>query len=232
MYIKEDIVECIFLERLNRFVGRVLIDDNEILVHIKNTGRCKELLIEGVKGYLLKSNNEKRKYMYDLIAVYKGDILVNIDSQLPNSVVYNYIKNGNLFKNILEIKREVTYKNSRFDIYLKYVSYKNDIKEAFIEVKGVTLFDDECARFPDAPTLRGTKHLNELIDAKENGYDTYVFFLIQADGIKFFSGNIEKDKVFCDTLKKSYECGVNILCYNSSVTPSVVTVKDSVELLI
>ncbi len=127
MYNKDDVYECIFLERLNRFVARVVLDGEEILVHVKNTGRCRELLIEGRTGYLVKSHNESRKYRYDLVAIYKDDLLVNIDSQLPNKVVYDYIKSGNIFENIIEIKREVTYKNSRFDIYVEYLNEEKEV---------------------------------------------------------------------------------------------------------
>ncbi len=229
IYNKDDVYECIFLERLNRFVARVVFDGVEILVHVKNTGRCKELLIEGRTGYLVKSHNESRKYQYDLVAIYKEELLVNIDSQLPNKVVYDYLKSENIFKNIVNIKREVTYKNSRFDIYLEYMNDKNELEKAFIEVKGVTLFDGEFAKFPDAPTDRGAKHLLELVDARKNGYKAFVFFLIQAEGIKYFSGNHERDEKFCDALRIAYEEGVEVLCYNSKVTTTDVELKEKVE---
>ncbi len=229
IYNKDDIYECIFLERLNRFVARVVLDGEEILVHIKNTGRCKELLIEGRTGYLVKSHNESRKYKYDLVAVYKDDLLVNIDSQLPNQVVYEYIKAENIFKNIVTIKREVTYKNSRFDIYLEYMNDKNELEKAFMEVKGVTLFEGEQAKFPDAPTDRGAKHLLELVDARENGYKAFVFFLVQAEGIKYFSGHRERDEKFCKALDTAYDSGVEVLCYNSKVTMDNVVIKEKVE---
>ncbi len=231
IYNENDVYECIFLERLNRFVARVLLNDEEVLVHVKNTGRCKELLIEGRKGYLVKSHNEKRKYMYDLVAIYKGDILVNIDSQLPNKVVFNFVKEGNIFKDIINIKQEVTYKNSRFDIYVEYKNEDGVLEKAFIEVKGVTLFKGDYAKFPDAPTTRGTKHLTELIDASENGYKTYVFFLIQAKGIKYFSGNIENDEKFCNTLNEADKKGVKILCYNSEVTKTGVKIIEKVNFI-
>ncbi len=229
IYNKDDVYECIFLERLNRFVARVILDNEEILVHVKNTGRCKELLIEGRTGYLVKSHNENRKYKYDLVAIYKDDLLVNIDSQLPNKVVYDYLKAGNIFKNLVTIKREVTYKNSRFDIYLEYMNEKSELEKAFIEVKGVTLFEGDFAKFPDAPTERGAKHLLELVDARENGYKAFVFFLIQAEGIKFFSGNSERDPKFCVALNTAYDSGVEVLCYNSKVTTTDVVIKEKVE---
>ncbi len=230
IYNEEDIYECIFLERLNRFVARVVLDGNEVLVHVKNTGRCKELLIEGRVGYLVKSHNKERKYQYDLVAIYKDDILVNIDSQLPNKVVYNYIKDGNLFDNIENIKREVTYKNSRFDIYVEYMK-NNKLEKAFIEVKGVTLFEGEYAKFPDAPTDRGAKHLYELVDAKGSGYKAYAVFLIQAEGVKYFSGNVERDEKFCKALSEAYDNGVEILCFNTTVTKANVIINEKVEFI-
>lgn len=231
VYNVEDTYECVFLERLNRFVARVILDNEEILVHVKNTGRCKELLINGRVGYLVKSYNLERKYMYDLVAIEKEGILVNIDSQLPNKVVYDFLKDENIFKNILEIRREVTYKNSRFDIYIKHLNEMDIVEEIFVEVKGVTLFDDDLAMFPDAPTERGTKHLNELVDAMENGYKSYVFFLVQAEGVKSFKGNFERDSKFCEALNNAHSKGVGILCYNSTVTPEDLVINEKVEFL-
>ncbi len=232
VYNEEFIVECIFVERINRFVARVLVNGEETLVHVKNTGRCKELLIEGSIGYLEKSQNDKRKYMYDLIAIYKGDLLVNIDSQIPNKVVFDYINAGGLFKNVQFLKREVTYKNSRFDLYVEYINDDEQLKKAFIEVKGVTLFDGENAMFPDAPTTRGAKHLDELVDALENGYESYVFFLVQAKGIKSFTGNLERDKNFCDALSNANKKGVQVFCFNSNVTSSDISINEPVKVYI
>ncbi len=229
MYKKEDVVQCIFLERINRFVARVLVNNEETLVHVKNTGRCKELLIEGRKGYLLKSHNEKRKYKYDLISIYKEDLLVNIDSQVPNKVVYKFIEEGNLFNNIVTLKREVTYKNSRFDIYVEYINENQKLEKVFIEVKGVTLFYDDLATFPDAPTTRGAKHLLELVDARKNGYKAYAFFLIQGDNIKRFKGNCERDENFCNALREAYNNDVDILCYNSFITKDNIKIKEKIS---
>ncbi len=232
MVYNEDLVfECIFIERINRFVARVLLEGNETLVHVKNTGRCKELFIEGRVAYIEKSLNENRKYMYDLIAIYKDDLLINIDSQVPNKVVYNFINSGNLFSNVTLLKREVTYKNSRFDLYLEYINNEDVLKKAFIEVKGVTLFEDDLAMFPDAPTTRGAKHLEELANAYENGYEAYVFFLAQAKGIKRFKGNNERDKNFCISLKNANNKGVKVLCFNSNVSSCDIAVNEAVEVI-
>ncbi len=232
VYNEKLVYECVFIERINRFVAKVLLDGEETLVHVKNTGRCKELFIEGRVAFLEKSLNEKRKYMYDLIAIYKDDLLINIDSQIPNKVVFDYINTGNLFYNVTLVKREVIYKNSRFDLYVEYLDDNKDTIKAFIEVKGVTLFEGDTAMFPDAPTTRGAKHLEELLDAHENGYDTYVFFLVQAKGIKQFKGNIERDIKFCNALKNAYDKGVKVLCFNTEVTSSNITINEEVEVLI
>ncbi len=137
-----------------------------------------------------------------------------------------------MFNNVTLLKREVTYKNSRFDLYVEYINEENLLKKVFIEVKGVTLFDGDLAMFPDAPTTRGAKHLDELVDATQKGYETYVFFLAQAKGIKRFRGNLERDKNFCEALKNAYEKGVKVLCYNSSVTSTNIEVCDEVEIII
>ncbi len=229
IYEKEKIFECIFIERKNRFVATVLLDNEEIDVHVKNTGRCKELLIKGRTGIVVKSDNEARKYAYDLVAIYKEDKLVNIDSQIPNKVVYDFLKDETIFKNIQLIKREVTYKKSRFDIYIESINEFGETEKIFVEVKGVTLFDNVTARFPDAPTQRGAKHLNELVDAIENGYKCYVFFLVQAEGIKKFTGNIDTDMEFCEALNNAVDNGVGVLCYNSVIMKDDIIIKDKVE---
>lgn len=230
IYETKDIYECIFLERLNRFVARVILVESgeEILVHVKNTGRCKELLIEGRKGYLLKSHNENRKYKYDLISIYKENLLINIDSQIPNKVVFDFINNGLLVDNITKLKKEVTFENSRFDIYFERLNEQNELEKVFMEVKGVTLFDGDLAKFPDAPTERGTKHLLELVKAKEEGYRAYVFFLIQGEGIKRFRGNFERDENFCNALKYAKEMGVEILCFNCEISKDNIKIKEKV----
>lgn len=232
MYDQDMIYECVFVKRLNRFVATVLLDGQEIDVHVKNTGRCKELLIPGSKGYLVKSENAKRKYAYDFIAIYKGDKLVNFDSQLPNEVVADFIMSGGLFPNVTQVKREVKYGNSRFDIYVEYTAADGSVKKNFVEVKGVTLFEADKASFPDAPTTRGAKHVEELMAAVEEGYGAYIFFLVQTDGVVSFEPNYEIDQKFANTLKTAKEHGVKVLCYNSNVNPDRVQVKSQVEVII
>lgn len=232
MYDQEMIYECIFIKRLNRFVATVCLDGIEIDVHVKNTGRCKELLIPGSKGYLVRSSNSKRKYEYDLIAIYKDKDLVNFDSQLPNEVVADYIMSGKLFSNVIKVQREVKYHNSRFDVYVERLNDDNQVEKIFVEVKGVTLFENRHASFPDAPTTRGTKHLSELIACIKDGYKPYVVFLVQTEDVVSFTPNREIDPDFSAELKRAIDNHVTVLCYNSYVKPNRVTIKEAVQVSI
>lgn len=227
--IYEDIVEGVFLERPNRFIAKVLIDGNPETVHVKNTGRCKEILTEGTKIFLQKSNNPNRKTKYSLISAYKKDMLINIDSQVPNEVVHEAILQNKVPEliDLNYVKREQKYKNSRFDIYFERGTVKG-----FIEVKGVTLEKDGLSMFPDAPTKRGTKHLEELMDAIANGYEGYLFLLIQMDDIQKFTPNYITDETFAKTLMKANDAGVKILCYNSLVTRNEITIGQKAEVLL
>lgn len=224
-----NIVKGKFLSRPNRFIAKVLIDGNEHTAHVKNTGRCKEFLIKGATVYLEKSQNPARKTAYDLIAVEKktenGNILINMDSQIPNAVALEWLKKGNLFEEGTQFKSEVFYKNSRFDIYAE-----NESAKAFIEIKGVTLEKDGVAMFPDAPTVRGVKHINELIHAKQNGFDAYIIFIIQMKGVTCFMPNYETHKEFGETLKKALNSGVKIICLDCNVTPTSISADNFVEI--
>ncbi len=202
----------IFIARPNRFIAEVEIDGKKKVCHVKNTGRCRELLIEGVKVILEKTDNLARKTEYDLIAVYKNNELINIDSQAPNKVFGEWAERGTYFKNITLIKPECKYKNSRFDYYIEA-----DGRKIFVEVKGVTLEKDGVVLFPDAPTERGVKHINELIDAKENGFDAYVFFIVQMKKCRYFTPNVQTDSKFAEALKLAKNKGVNICCVNCNV---------------
>lgn len=208
----ENIVKGIFLSRPNRFIAEVLIDGIKQTVHVKNTGRCKELLIKGNEVWLQKSHNPLRKTAYDLVAVKKGDMLINMDSQIPNAVAAEWLKKGKLFSKEAVIKREVTFGNSRFDLFIED---KN--RKAFIEVKGVTLENDGIASFPDAPTLRGVKHINELIKCAQNGFEAYIIFIIQMKGVRLFTPNYETHPEFGEALKKAQENGVNIIALDCKV---------------
>jgi len=224
-----DIKQAKFKSRPNRFVAYVDINGNEEKVHVKNTGRCKELLIPGVDVILEEGKNPDRKTKYSLIAVYKGEKLINMDSQSPNEAAFEAIKNG-IIKEIGVpdfIKREVTYSKSRFDIY-----YEKDNIKGFVEVKGVTLENDGIVMFPDAPTQRGTRHIKELIKAKSEGYDASILFVIQMKGVTSFSPNVLTDPDFANTLKEAYEAGVNILAYDCNVTPDSMEIDNPVKVIL
>lgn len=216
------IVQGIFLNRPNRFIANVLIDGCEVVCHVKNTGRCRELLREGVRVFLEESNNPERKTKYDLVAVYKGDVLYNIDSQAPNKVFGEYVTK--LFDNVTLVKPECKYKNSRFDFYVEY-----DNKKAFVEVKGVTLEKDDVMLFPDAPTQRGVKHLNELCECVGEGYEAYTVFVIQADAGKYFTPNSDTHPEFAEALKNAKDKGVNIVALTCRVYPDMLEIKDFLE---
>jgi len=228
--IYENMVRGIFIRRPNRFIAHVLVGGETVVAHVKNTGRCKELLICGAIVVLRKENNEKRKTPYSLIYVYKGDMLINMDSQMPNYVVEESLK-LHLIEGIeaVNIKREQRYGESRFDI-----RFRNNLsgKDAFMEVKGVTLEENGLAKFPDAPTLRGVKHINHLIKAAEEGYGAYIFFLVQIEGLKIFTPNKDTDPVFCETLTQAYKRGVKLLCYNSKLTESSIVLGEPMEIIL
>lgn len=223
----DKVKEGIFIERPNRFIAKVLIDGREETVHVKNTGRCRELLLGGVKVFLSESDNPLRKTKYDLIAVLKKDKLFNIDSQAPNKVFYEYLLKNELFKNISYIKPECKWGNSRFDFYVEYEN-----KKAFIEVKGVTKEEKGVLMFPDAPTLRGTKHLKELIECVKEGYEAYAVFIIQAEDALYFTPDWEKDELFARTLGDAKKAGVSILALRCSVTENTIAIKAFTEVRI
>lgn len=218
-----------FISRPNRFIAKVFVDGREETVHVKNTGRCKEILLKGVTVYLSVSENPQRKIKYDLIAVEKerenGTILINVDSQIPNSVALEFLKKSGLFSENTEYKREVSYGNSRFDIFAKNSDY-----EVFIEVKGVTLEKDGVALFPDSPTERGVKHIYELIKAKEAGFDSVILFVIQMTGVHTFSPNKEMHPEFSEALKKAEEAGVKILAFECNVAPDFIEITKPVNI--
>ena len=191
---------------------------------MKNTGRCRELLLTGAAVYLAETDNEKRKTKYDLVAVEKGELLINMDSQIPNAVCEEWLRCGGLFRDLTFLKREVTYGSSRFDIYAE----RGD-KKAFVEVKGVTLERDGVAMFPDAPTERGIKHINELVKALNDGYEAYVVFVVQMKGVKKFRPNDETHKAFGDALRLAVEAGVKIIAVDCTVTEDSVTADSLVE---
>jgi sugar fermentation stimulation protein A len=209
-----EITHGIFEKRLNRFIAEVFIYGEKEKVHIKNTGRLKELLVPGAEVLLEHSGNPQRKTKYSLVAVKKSDGWVNIDSQAPNTVAFEALDNGDLkqFGCLDVIKREVTYGASRFDIY-----FEKDKEKGFIEVKGVTLEKDGVAMFPDAPTIRGTKHVLELAAAAREGYTAAILFLIQMKGCRQFTPHAEMDKNFAEAVQRAAAEGVHILAYDCIV---------------
>lgn len=223
----KNITEGRFVSRLNRFIAKVIIDDTEHTVHVKNTGRCRELLIPGAKVYLEKNDNPLRKTQYDLVAVYKGNTLVNMDSQAPNKAVYEWLCAGGLISSPTLIRPEAKYGESRLDFYVE-----NEKEKAFVEVKGVTLESDGTAKFPDAPTERGRKHLGELIKAKRQGCRAAAVFVIQMKGCKCFVPNTERDPDFSKELNKAYENGVEIIAVDCNVTPDSMNINERIEVVL
>ena len=219
----QKIQEAVFLERPNRFIAKVKIGEAEEIVHVKNTGRCKELLPYGTTVYLSDEAGKERKTRYDLVAVKKQKRIINMDSQAPNAVVREALEQGKLLQDILEIRPETTYGDSRFDFYVKTKD-----REIFIEVKGVTLEEDNICAFPDAPSERAVKHVEELITAGKEGYEGYIIFVIQIEGVLCLHPNDITHKAFGEALKKARDAGINILAYDCLVTPGELVLNQPV----
>ena len=222
-----NIKQALFLERPNRFIAYALLDDETVKCHVKNTGRCKELLIAGESRIYLEDHGENntRKTRYSLISVKKGNRIINMDSQAPNKIAIEWI-NTNAFKDdITLVKQEQKFCNSRFDIYYE----RANGAKGYIEVKGVTLEEDNVVRFPDAPTLRGVKHIYELIEAKKAGYEANVLFVIQMKGVDYFEPNYETHKEFGEALKIAKVNGVNIMAIDCFVSEDEVIPGEFVE---
>ena len=221
----ENIVKGEFIERPNRFIAEVVIDGETETVHVKNTGKCKELLIKGRTVYLSRAANPERKTKYDLIAVDKDGLLINMDSQIPNGAAVEWLKKGNIFSEKAVIKREVTYGKSRFDLYIE-----DDGRKAFLEVKGVTLEENGIVMFPDAPTERGVKHIRELISCMKDGYEAYILFVVQMKGVKYFCPNYKTHPDFADALKDAAKAGVNVIAAECSVAPDRIEIDRKIEI--
>lgn len=198
----QNIVSGRFIDRPNRFIAHVEIEGREQVVHVKNTGRCKELLVPGATVYLEGSDDPKRKTGWDLVAVEKDDLLVNMDSQAPNRVFGEWVKEGHFLPDVTLIRPESRYGESRFDFYIEAGGGRH-----FVEVKGVTLEADGVVRFPDAPTERGVKHLEELLRAREEGYESWVCFVIQMSGVKHFEPNDRTHPQFGAALRRAAQAG-------------------------
>lgn len=208
----------IFRSRPNRFIAHVEIDGKEEVVHVKNTGRCKELLVPGATVYCERSGNPNRKTAYDLVAVEKetpkGKLLINMDSQAPNAAAGEWLESGGLYPDVTTVKAEQTFGSSRFDFYVERPG-----EQFFLEVKGVTLEKDGVVLFPDAPTERGVKHIRELIRCRRTGYGAYLLFVVQMAEAEYFTPNRETHEEFADVLAEAQRCGVKILAYTCDVTP-------------
>lgn len=224
MKYKENIVSGKFIARPNRFIAHIEIDGQTEICHVKNTGRCRELLQPGAVVYCADCLSEKRKTRYDLIAVQKGDRLINMDSQIPNYAVKQWLSAGNLGE-LHRIKPETVFGASRFDF-----SFEKDGKLSFLEVKGVTLENDGICAFPDAPTQRGTRHLRELAKLCQEGYGAYVLFVIQMENVKYLHPNDSTDPVFGQALRDAAKAGVQILACDCKVTPDSMTIHSPVEI--
>ena len=213
-----------FLSRPNRFIANVEIDGKAEVCHVKNTGRCKELLIEGCTVWLEHSDSESRKTAFDLVAVEKGDRLINMDSQAPNKAVGEWLREKMPFGEGFSVYPEKKYGNSRFDFYLE-----SQDRKIFMEVKGCTLEKDGVVLFPDAPTLRGVKHIEEPSHCLDDGYESYIMILVQMSDVKYFTPNYDTHPEFGEALEKASRKGVKILCYDCNVTHDSMTVGKPVK---
>ncbi len=219
--------EARFLRRPNRFLAQVERMGQEETVHVKNTGRCRELLVPGAKVYLEDCGNPARKTRYDLIAVEKGDRLINMDSQAPNQAAGEWLRAGGIFPPGGIVRPEYRYKESRFDFYLEAGERKG-----FVEVKGVTLEQNGIVSFPDAPTARGTRHLRELRESLEQGYEAYLLFVVQMANVRMFCPNEATDPLFAGALREAAKAGVKILAMECQVSPSEMVLSKEIPILL
>jgi sugar fermentation stimulation protein A len=231
MKYNKNIYEAVFKKRPNRFNAIVILKDEEIVVHVPNTGRCKEILKDGTKVFLREELNPTRKTKYDLIAAIKGDTLISIDSQIPNKVVNEALVNKkiNILNKYTKISREKTFGKSRFDFKL---STEDEKEIYYLEVKGVTLEENGHCMFPDAPTERGVKHIMELIEAKKKGFGAGILFLIQLDNVKTFSPNDITDVEFGNALRLAKENHVDIMAYSCIVDREGIEINNIVDIIL
>lgn len=208
----KDIKRAKFLSRPNRFIAHIEVEGRPEVCHVKNTGRCHELLIPGADIVIQEVKHPQRKTNYGIIAVYKGQRLINIDSQVPNKVFREWLSESLLFQDINLIKAEYRYGSSRLDFYMA-----SESRKVLVEVKGVTLEEKGVALFPDAPTERGIKHINHLCQALEEGYEAYLFFIIQMKDVLYFTPNHKTHPAFGEALIKARQQGVNILALDCQV---------------
>ena len=215
---------AIFCARPNRFIAQVELEGQLTVCHVKNTGRCRELLVPGAAVYLSESANTARKTKYDLVAVEKGRRLINMDAQAPNQVFEEWARAGRFVPELTLLRPETKYGSSRFDFY-----WEAPGRRGFVEVKGVTLEEDNVVRFPDAPTLRGVKHLEELAVACGDGYEATVCFVIQMEGAAWFAPNDRTHPQFGQALRRAEQAGVRVLAVDCTVAPDRLEIKGPVE---
>ena len=218
----KNIVPGVFLARPNRFIAHIKIDGKEEVCHVKNTGRCRELLPVGAKVWCEKSANPARKTRFDLITVQKGHRLINMDSQAPNTAAKEWLEWGGLGA-IENLRPESRHGDSRFDFF-----FTKDETPCFLEVKGVTLETDGICAFPDAPTLRGAKHLRELAELARQGFGAYILFVIQMTDVKYLHPNDATDPDFGKALREAAQAGVNVLAMDCNVTPDSMVLRSPV----
>lgn len=221
----DNIHEAIFLDRPNRFIAHILLDGQKQVCHVKNTGRCKELLLPGAEIFVQHSANPARKTAYDLIAVRKGDRLINMDAVAPNKVFGEWLSAGGPGYVPELIRPECIHGESRFDFYFEHGGRK-----AFAEVKGVTLEENGVVRFPDAPTERGVKHLHGLIRCVQEGFEAYAVFIIQMKGVKYFEPNRATHPEFAEALIQAARAGVKFIALDCDVEKDSLRAGDQVEI--
>lgn len=223
----EGMLEARFLSRPNRFVAMVELEGQEVVCHVKNTGRCRELLIPGAAVYIQKAVNPQRKTPYDLIAVRKDGRLINMDSAAPNQVFGEWARAGHLLPEPVLVKAEAKRGASRLDFYIESKS-----RRAWVEVKGVTLEENGHVRFPDAPTERGVKHLQELEGCVRDGYEAYAVFVIQMEGVTDFSPNWDTHPAFGEALVHAAQNGVQVLALDCTVAPDSLSIRQPVPVVL
>ncbi len=223
-----EIIPAKFIERPNRFIAYVDIAGERTKVHVKNTGRCRELLKEQAQVYLEKSDNPNRSTAYDLVAVRKDGRMVNMDSGAPNKVVEEWLRAGGLFQDISLVRPETVFGNSRFDFYVESASGT----KAFIEVKGVTLENDQVAAFPDAPSERAVKHVEELIEAHKQGYDAYLIFVVQMKDVKYVEPNRKTQPAFGEAIQNARNAGVRLLAYDCIVDEDSLRIDEEIPVVV
>lgn len=220
----DNIIKGEFVSRPNRFISYVIINNKIEVCHVKNTGRCKELLTKGATVFVQSNNNVERKTRFDLISVIKNGKIINIDSQAPNKVFHEWLLTTKYFGEIIRIKPECKYKDSRYDFYIETKE-----KKIFVEVKGVTLEENNIVKFPDAPTQRGTKHLYGLSESLNEGYEALICFVAQLKDAEYFEPNIARDNKFYNALKHASNCGVDIKCVNCNISENSITIDKFID---